>query len=428
MKKIIKFSDTIKNYIGLQEYRKDKNYIISPYVLMMEEETLLYNIFTCEMIKLEENELQYQYLVEHWFYFPDDIEPYSFVKSFKMIYKHMNKSKVIGNIQKYTIMTTMDCNARCPYCYESGRKKTTMDSKTASLIAQFIAQHAGPRVHITWFGGEPLLNTDIMTVITDCLNDENIYFTSSIITNGYLLGECDISDINFWRIKEAQITLDGTSDLYKETKNYIYDDEDPLSVVLYGIELLLDNGIKVNVRLNVSQNNVDSLHDLVDMLCEKFKDYTNFHIYTHPLFEETLEKINHGLESLSEHLKQYNIFNDYALASPKLLKNCMADSMNSIVITPKGDLTLCEHFSDEEIIGNIYEGITSVNGIKKWSKEYMIENCKTCSFYPQCTKLEKCPVSECTDLYRKNLQFQIQDSMVNVYRRAMEKNVKGNNL
>lgn len=417
MRVIIKPSDSVKNYIGEQEYMGNMEYVLSPYIISLENNTLLYNVMTCELIELEGEENEEQYLVEHWFKFSKDIEPYTFAKAFKTIYKEMNKAKKIGSIQRFTIMTTMDCNARCNYCYEQGRNRIYMTPETAKETGNFIASNSGAKVHITWFGGEPLLNTNAMTMVSNVMDADGVYFTSSIITNGFLLSKCDIKDINFWRIKEVQITLDGTGELYKKTKRYIYDNEDPLSVVLDGIEKLLNNDIKVNIRLNVTVDNTWDLHSLIDDLCDRFSCYNDFNIYTHSLFGDKNEKTANCEISLRKHLAERGICNNYALASEKLIKNCMADSMNSIVVAPDGKLALCEHFSETEIVGDIRCGIKNQKTVSEWRKEYWIPECKECKLYPQCTKLRKCPVSECTEIWKKRTLYSIESTIKNVYER-----------
>lgn len=418
---IINFSDIIKRHIGFQEYQNDKRYNISPYIVSLEDDILLYNSLTCELIKLDdkEKESQFQYLVEHWFYFSEDVDPYSFVKSLKMIYKEMNKPKYIESIRKYTIMTTMACNARCPYCYEAGCSMATLSPEMALDVAKFIRKHsiAYTPVWLSWFGGEPLLNTDAIKIICGELRKAEIAFSSSIITNGYLFSKQDIKDINLWNLKSVQISLDGTNEIYKQTKNYIYNDEDPLDVVLQGISMLLKNDINVVIRLNVSRENVNDLKKLVEMLCGRYRQYKNFRIYTHLLFNEDRQEALSGNFEIRELLKENDLYALTSIGRPNLLSYCMADNKHDIVITPRGDLTLCEHFSDSEIVGNIYDGIVDLDTVKEWSKAYESNGCKSCCLYPRCTKIQKCPLGECNDIERATMEYQIKSTMLSQYRR-----------
>ena len=61
-----------------------------------------------------------------------------------------------------TILTTTDCNARCHYCYEKGIQKEHLSLRTQQRIIDIIKEQfsRGKRIHISWFGGEPLLALD----------------------------------------------------------------------------------------------------------------------------------------------------------------------------------------------------------------------------------------------------------------------------
>ena len=90
----------------------------------------------------------------------------------------------------YVIAVTTDCNARCPYCYEKGTDIIYMDRQCADKVINFIDRnYNGNIINITWFGGEPLLNIEIINYICEKLVENNIKFISSIITNGYLFND-----------------------------------------------------------------------------------------------------------------------------------------------------------------------------------------------------------------------------------------------
>ena len=89
----------------------------------------------------------------------------------------------------YRIFSTTDCNARCFYCYEKDIVHSYMSNTTADDIAQFIIKHVGNRsCLIQWFGGEPLMNTEAIDIITsklrETLGDRRLRFM--MITNGSL--------------------------------------------------------------------------------------------------------------------------------------------------------------------------------------------------------------------------------------------------
>ncbi len=63
------------------------------------------------------------------------------------------------------IAPTMDCNARCFYCYElDTRSKFYMDEKTEKRLIEYIVSSLGgkKRLWVSWFGGEPFLCAELI--------------------------------------------------------------------------------------------------------------------------------------------------------------------------------------------------------------------------------------------------------------------------
>lgn len=77
----------------------------------------------------------------------------------------VNSNKKIADIM---IAPTMDCNARCYYCFENGCHREKMTFETADAVVHYIEENwNGELFNVTWFGGEPLLATDIIDYISE---------------------------------------------------------------------------------------------------------------------------------------------------------------------------------------------------------------------------------------------------------------------
>ena len=76
-----------------------------------------------------------------------------------------------SNYKHYRIWPTSACNARCYYCFEKGIKYQTMTKEVADAVINFIAGrlNEGDTLKVEWFGGEPLLNPDIIDYIFTAL-------------------------------------------------------------------------------------------------------------------------------------------------------------------------------------------------------------------------------------------------------------------
>ena len=126
-------------------------------------------------------------------------------------------------VQNVTLLTTTECNARCYYCFENGIKQYPMTKKVADATIQYIIKnYPEPQFAINWFGGEPLMNFEIMKYITEELKKAGYDLIAHITTNGSLLTEemleyfqKEYSDLSF------QITIDEIGEKYGKIKRYV---------------------------------------------------------------------------------------------------------------------------------------------------------------------------------------------------------------
>ena len=293
-------------------------------------------------------------------------------------------------------------------------------------------------IMIRWFGGEPLLNADAINYISTELRNNRISYESNMITNGYLLDKFDDDTLlNLWKLRKIQITVDGTQHEYLKIKKLPIDSY--LKVVNQIIRCA-KLGIKVNVRIHVTLNNAEDIKLLLVELEEKFKNADtsrkNIYIYLIPLFvglgnvdttltnkqdvelAEKFIELDRQLRSLQKRNRKIVIPNSH---------HCMADSKNHIVITPTGKLTLCEHCSDREFVGDVWCGVNELPD--KWfePREKQPE-CDSCFYAPQCNRLEMCESeSHCTVGNRMILEYRTKTLMQQYYVRWKNESEKRKN-
>lgn len=58
---------------------------------------------------------------------------------------------------KFIVITSEDCNFRCRYCYEKFRQVEITQGACNALVAFAQNEPALKKLHIEWFGGEPLI-------------------------------------------------------------------------------------------------------------------------------------------------------------------------------------------------------------------------------------------------------------------------------
>lgn len=413
----------VNEIIAEQEYNENIKYRWANWCVIKDidnNEVGIYNLFTRSVAILSKEEyinylkgITYQRLIKGYFLIPEDLHERSFYKTFLAAYERVKPRPTILDPSAFVILPTTMCNAKCYYCYESDYCKINMSEETADKVIQFIKRSArGRRVSILWFGGEPFYNSKIIKYIANGLIKENVIFTSRTISNGSLFTSIeDIEEIiRLIKLQRAQITLDGTKEVYEKIKGVEFEN------TLKGIDFLLKHNVVVTVRMNLSHENFEDLKELIYFLKDRFGHSKNFMAYPYPLFQLTVdkagdEKIYNDLIELSK--ISYELGINFPDCKDISTHRCMADSGETVVISPKGELSLCEHHCEgNEIFGSIDGGIKNYNYnlISKWKeKELDYPECNECCYYPQCMRIQKCPTSViCTEGYRKFRRFEAE--------------------
>jgi len=116
-------------------------------------------------------------------------------------------------------MTTNRCNLRCSYCINSAKRGKAPSLKaSAPKIIKHITEdsqknHYDP-VIITFYGGEPLLETEFLREIMDGTRKINPGF--HLFTNGTLLSENNLPLLN--KMNMISISMDADSEIYDSTR------------------------------------------------------------------------------------------------------------------------------------------------------------------------------------------------------------------
>ena len=422
MKTIVEANSLIKKVWGTPK-PKETEYRLIRYHLRTDcdKGELLHNIVTGEMVLLDQRDSKLlrrlpaklsedmSELIAHHFLVPTCFDEKKSVYQLRGIISRLKKTE---NITEYTILPTSDCNARCFYCYESGYPHVSMTKETADRVIDYIAKHCGEkkRVHLQWFGGEPLLGEKRIDQICNGLKQRGIEYKSSMISNTYLFTEeMALKAKELWKLEHIQSTLDGTEEIYNCSKSYVNIKDNAYKRVLGNIGYLLDQGIRVSVRLNLGQHNADDLWTLIDELAELYSGRSGFSIYAGILFNDLgfmpvhyNEQIRLELEqvrlSLEEYIKEKKC-KQKSVSLPHLkMGRCMADNDNAILINPQGEFGHCEHYIFEKFSGDILSG-RDQKGIAYWKELKEWPKCDTCILFPKCVLLQHCGnKNECLDI------------------------------
>lgn len=402
----------ILNIIEEQQYIKETIYIDSPYLISVYDKgnKVTKNKLTEEVVitrNIEEEDLEY--LVKHWFKIPIFFDIYTIYQKLQqkgnISQNNINNTHLLDNIKHAVILTTFDCNAKCYYCYEKDQlcnRDLYLSEKDADKFIARLIKNQTTKISIGWFGGEPLVNKKIISYISQKLKDNNIDLTSSMITNGILFDEETIKQaIKLWNLKSLQITFDATGEAYEKIKQVQQGSYDRL---IKNVILLLDNNIKISIRLNLSLTNRKELKKVIYDLYNRVGKRKGFTIGVHELFGlEYSEQIYEDLEKLETLIKQ--LFGENS-SKPYNWRNsgCMADKGEAIVLLPNGKVSICEHCLDHSFVTDLDESFYNVDVINQYAKISDREECKYCFLRPGCIYSEGCEASggQRCSIYRQN--------------------------
>lgn len=167
------------------------------------------------------------------------------------------------------IFTTEKCNFRCPYCYEDF-KVGNISNRTIKGIKNLISRKLPTlsKVNLSYFGGEPLLNLAAIEEITSWATKQALQWDATvsghITTNGYFLTHATIEKLRYLSISSFQVTLDGAKSSHNELRPLANGGE-TYDVILANVKRLIEiyPGCQLNVRINVSDRNLDSIDQLI---------------------------------------------------------------------------------------------------------------------------------------------------------------------
>ena len=395
---------------------------IMDYVLKVEYdgEVLLYNTVTGQLIALDEGEIKelekkriiyspiLESLVNCHYLVSEDYDEHQMVLNLRLVLQKMNTVAKTKAITHYTILPTTACNARCYYCFERGTVPQTMSEQTANDVVEFIKTHCGGnKVQIRWFGGEPTIATHRIDQICAGLKEAGIQFSSRITSNGYLLNKNLVPRAKRdWNLEFAMISVDGTEQRYNQVKAYVGAVDNPYRTVLQNIGVLLDNDVKVKLRMNFDKQNYQEFAGLVSDIYALYQGNPSLQVFAHQINDDYSGAVGqeaHGSEEwygdkiheLNELSRRKGLLNRQDVFPCLEYHVCEAASPDAVTITPEGKLVSCpEKFGKDQEKGDLKHGITNVAIDESWKVVGDFERCRKCVFFPNCVKVVNCNGSE----------------------------------
>lgn len=298
---------------------------------------------------------------------------------------------------------TLDCNFNCWYCYENHVKGSAIDETTLKSIENMarrvIETSDNLKVfQLAFFGGEPLLMFEkavkpLVSAISGFCKDKGVKLQVHFTSNADLLTD---DMIDFLRPHKAtfQITLDGGRENHDKTR-FGKGGTPSFDNILRNVRKLLDNGLTVGLRINFTGENVDSTHEIIDILDSYPEELRQ-------LISVDYQRVwqsgsNSNCDTAYAKARQFRRRLNkagFATGNNRLIdgvrNSCYGDKRNQVLINFNGDAYCCtaRDFKREHRMGHIREdGTVEWEGDcfdQRMSSKFSKPVCQSCRIAPLC--------------------------------------------
>lgn len=357
-------------------------------IIDKKEDLIIYNSLSGALLKISKDKIEdaRNILIEKGILIEND-------KDETILYKYIYYQRIFSNkIINITIAPTTDCNLRCPYCFEGENKhKEYMDNETIDSITKYLISKKGREIHLTWFGGEPLLCFDKIIELTDKLNSNDIHFSASIVTNGTLLNDPIVERLYKLNLNNIQITFDGEKDIH-DKKRFFKNGKGTYDLIIKNIDNILEKTtIPLILKINIDKTNYKSCTKLFALLKNKYSSYierNRLKISSNYIRNITNFEGNDCLTEY-EYLNFYTQVEQRQIPFPNLCLPCPLRNRSDIVIGPDGSIYKCLEFlgNKSKSIGNIKKLSISISKMAECALSYdpfEDKECMNCAILPIC--------------------------------------------
>lgn len=325
--------------------------------------------------------------------------------SYADIAKKWNKKSVVKAL---CLHVAHDCNLRCKYCFadtgEYNGPRGLMSAEVGKKAIDFVIANSGSRrnIEIDYFGGEPLMNFNVVKEITEYAKKEgekhNKNFRFTLTTNGVLLND-DVQAYLNENMSNVVLSIDGRKETndrmrYRVDGSGTYDDIVPKFIKL-AESREQDN---YYVRGTFTAENLDFAEDVLHLADLGFKQTSVEPVVTdaknkYALTKEHLPQLYAEYEKLAKEClerrrngKGFNFFHfmidlDQGPCVIKRLSGCGAGH-EYLAISPEGDIYPCHQFVGNKkfYMGNVDEQTVNENIKKKFERSnvYTKDKCSDC--------------------------------------------------
>ncbi len=322
-------------------------------------------------------------------------------------------------LQSLVMNLTNQCNLSCTYCYEFGEDKVAtpegkpkfMDLETAKASVDFLLSQSGDRraVHITFFGGETLMNfpllKNVVAYASEKAAEAGREIDFSLTTNATLLTPAIIEFLSENRIG-VTVSMDGPPDLHNKLRVFA-NGRGSYDIIEPRVRALIANHRTrpITARVTLTSGVTD-----VVRIYRHLKQDLGFHevgfapVTTSP---DRLYSINEpGMRGVFEHFRSLaDEWLEFALRGEMHGFSNVSDTIAELIqgvnkshpcgaglglmgVGPSGDIAPCHRFVDSDVhaLGNIATGIDREKQSEFLTRGHVNSkyDCHTCWARPLC--------------------------------------------
>jgi uncharacterized protein len=176
-----------------------------------------------------------------------------------------------------TLLTTLQCNFACDYCFQGdhgdyNKNADRMSLETAQRVAEWFERELDrvrpERFVLTFFGGEPLLNLPAMYMLAErawrAAKARNVALYTNIITNGLLLTPEVVDRMLPFGLNGVKITLDGERETHNRMRP-LRGGQGTFDRIVENIRLVADR-CRIAIGGNFDESSAGSYPALLDYL------------------------------------------------------------------------------------------------------------------------------------------------------------------
>lgn len=303
------------------------------------------------------------------------------------------------------LVPTLQCNFKCPYCFEAGHREENIETKDYFTVLKKFADSNfknKKRVHITLFGGEPLLKRNEIFSFLGYLSEQSgvsgYNLSTNLVTNGFLLDENTVRTLLNYDCISIQITIDGSKETHNKLR-VLHNDGETFDTIINNFKNAVHQGINSHsnarfiLRVNLLNQNVDDIESIFPLFTKEEREKINIifrPIYITTNFDEPNSISIFNLKIFYDIAKKYG-FN--IIKSTYFLQHCESEGdINFFYITPDLQMWKCINNLSVKVanIGYIEEtGNMQLNSIPiaTWyqkSNPFKDEKCRNCQHLPIC--------------------------------------------